>query len=106
MVLALSLYLLAAARPALAQGTVSQYRSYTVDGTGWTQVSAADVKPEPYAPGLAWYKIAVANLNPGPHTLTLRVDGRRTQDDRHYFAIDAIVISPRGFKPNGIVKPF
>ncbi len=80
--------------------------SYTVDGTGWTQVSAADVKPEPYAPGLAWYKIAVANLNPGPHTLTLRVDGRRTQDDRHYFAIDAIVISPRGFKPNGIVKPF
>jgi len=80
--------------------------SYTTDGAGWTSVSPADVKAESYAPGLAWYKIAVANLNPGRHTLTLRVDGRRTQDNRYYFAIDALVISPRSFKPTGIVKPF
>lgn len=80
--------------------------SYQIDGSGWTPVSAADVEAEAYGPGLAWYKIAVANLNPGPHTLTLRVDGRRTQDNRYYFAIDAVVLSPHGFKPNGVVKPF
>lgn len=80
--------------------------SYTIDGSGWTQVAASEARPEPYAPGLAWYKIAVANLNPGQHTLTLRADGKRIQDNRFYFAIDAIVISPRGFKPNGVVKSF
>lgn len=80
--------------------------SYMVDVAGWAPISPADVKAESYAPGLAWHKITVANLTPGPHTLTLRVDGRRTQDNRYYFAIDAIVVSPRNFKPNGIVKPF
>lgn len=80
--------------------------SYAIDTSGWTSLSPADVKPESYAPGLAWYKITVANLNPGPHTLTFRVDGRRNQDNRYYFAIDAIVVSPRGFTPSGIVKPF
>lgn len=80
--------------------------SYSIDNAGWTPVSATDARPESYAPGLAWYKIGVANLNPGPHALTLRVDGRRNQDNRYYFAVDAVVLSPRGFKPNGIVKPF
>jgi hypothetical protein len=69
-------------------------------------VNPADVKAEAYAPGLAWYKIGVANLNPGPHFLTLRVDGKRTQDSRYYFAIDAIVISPHTFQPAGVAKPF
>lgn len=80
--------------------------SYAIDGTGWTLANPAEAKAESYASGLAWYKIAVANLSPGPHTLTLRADGRRTQDNRYYFAIDAVVVSPRNFKPTGIVKPF
>lgn len=80
--------------------------SYSIDGGAWTPLSAADGKAEAYGPGLAWYKIGVANLVPGSHVLTFRVDGKRTQDNRYYFAIDAVVISPRGFKPNGVVKPF
>lgn len=80
--------------------------SYTVDEGGWTPVSAAEGKVSAYAPGLAWYKLGVSNLFPGAHTLTIRVDGRRSQDNRYYFAIDALALSPRGFTPNGVVKGF
>jgi len=80
--------------------------SYSIDDTGWTAVSAVDGKVDSYAPGLAWYKIGTTNLVSGNHSLHLRVDGKRQQDGRYYFAIDAIVLSPRGFKPNGVVKPY
>lgn len=80
--------------------------SYSIDDGAWTPVSAMDGKVENYGPGLAWYKIGVANLAPGSHTLALRIDAKRTVDNRYYFAIDAIVLSPHGFKPNGVVKPF
>jgi hypothetical protein len=80
--------------------------SYSVDDGAWTPVSATDGKVDNYGPGLGWYKLGSANLIPGNHTLALRVDSKRTQDNRYYFAIDAIVISPRGFTPNGVVKPF
>ena len=84
----------------------SSAASYRIDDGAWTPVSAIDDKVEPYAPGLAWYKVGTVNLMPGSHTLTLRIDAKRAQDSRYYFAIDAIVLSPRGFKPNGITKPF
>lgn len=80
--------------------------SYSIDEGGWTEISAADRSAVDYAPGLAWYKIGVANLTPGNHTLTFRINGARSQDSRYYFAIDTIVLSPRGFTPNGIAKPF
>ncbi len=80
--------------------------SYTIDETGWTPVSAIDGKADTYAPGLAWYRIGTANLVPGNHTLTLRIDNKRERDGLYYFAIDALVLSPGGFKPNGIVKPY
>lgn len=80
--------------------------SYSVDGGAWTPIAALDGKVEAYGPGLGWSKLGVVNLVPGGHTLAIRVDGRRTQDNRYYFAIDAIVMSPRGFTPNGVVRPF
>lgn len=79
--------------------------SYSLDEGAWTPVSAVDSKLTDYAPGLAWYKVGVANLFPGNHTLTIRVDGKRPQDNRYYSAIDAIVLSPRSFAPNGVIKP-
>ncbi len=79
--------------------------SYTVEETGWAPVAASsDVQG--YAQGLAWYKIGATNLTPGKHLIKFRADGRRASDNRYYFAIDALVLSPRGFKPNGVVKPF
>lgn len=79
--------------------------SYSVDGAEWQKVSAgADIQR--YASGLAWYKIGTTNLLPGRHTVSLRVDGRRASDGRYYFAVDALVLSPRGFKPKGITRPF
>ena len=80
--------------------------SYNVDGGPWTPISATDGKVASYGPGLGWYKLGVANLIPGSHTITIRVDGKRAADNRYYFAVDAIVLSPRGFVPNGIVKPY
>lgn len=80
--------------------------SYSIDDTGWTPVSAVNDKLDNYAPGLAWYRIGTANLVPGSHTLTLRVDDKRTSDGRYYFAIDALVLSPGRFKPNGIIRPY
>ena len=79
--------------------------NYSLDDMGRTPV-AADGKIENYAPGLAWYKAGTLNLYPGNHVLKFEVDGRRSQDNRYYFAIDAIVLSPRGFTPNGVQKPF
>jgi len=79
--------------------------SYSVEDTGWVPVTA-DGQAQDYAKGLAWYKIGVANLLPGRHTIKLRADGRRASDNRYYFAIDAMVLSPRGFKPDGVVKPY
>jgi hypothetical protein len=80
--------------------------SYTIDDINWAPVTAVDKKVESYAPGLSWYKIGSANLFPGKHVLRLRADGRRSTDNRYYYAIDAVVLSPRGFKPNGVIKPF
>ncbi|NLN77163.1 MAG: hypothetical protein GX139_12780 [Armatimonadetes bacterium] len=80
--------------------------SYSVDGSGWTKISADEQKTVDYAPGLCWYKIGTSNMAPGNHSISFKIDGKRSQDNRYYFAIDAIVLSPRGFIPDGINKPF
>jgi hypothetical protein len=80
--------------------------SYSVDDMGWISITPDAGSVQDYAPGLAWYKIGSANLTPGRHTLRIRVDGRRSQDNRYFFALDAFVVSPLNFKPNGLAKPF
>jgi len=80
--------------------------SYSIDGSAWTPVSPADGKVISYAPGLAWYKVGSINFFPGNHNLTFRADSRRAQDNRYYYAMDAVVLSPRGFTPNGVIKPY
>ncbi len=79
--------------------------SYNLDDGAFSPVAAVDNKLSSYAPGLAWYKIGTANLFPSKHTLKLRLDSRRSQDNRYYFAIDAVVLSPKAFTPNGVIKP-
>ncbi|MDH7602960.1 MAG: hypothetical protein QHI38_12505 [Armatimonadota bacterium] len=79
--------------------------SFAVDDGIWQPVGATgDVQH--YARGLAWFKIGTANLTPGRHTISFRVDGRRLSDNRYYVEIDALVLSPKGFKPNGVIKPY
>lgn len=80
--------------------------SWRIDDGVWTPLSSVDNKSIGYAADLAWYKIGAVNLFPSNHTITLRVDGRRSQDNRYYFAIDALVLSPRGFMPNGIIRSY
>jgi len=78
--------------------------SFSVEDAAWTPIAASE-KVEPYAPSLAWYKIGTANLFPGRHTIKIRAESKRVSDSRYYFAVDALVFSPRGFKPNGVIKP-
>ena len=89
-------------------GTIDSDRSdisYNIDSAGWNTL-VKDVKPvDTYAPGLGWQKIGTTNFGPGKHTIKLRLDSRRPKDGKYYMAIDAIVISPFGFKPDGIRKP-
>jgi hypothetical protein len=80
--------------------------SYTVDDINWAPVTAVDNKTDKYASGLSWYKIGSVNLTPGRHTLKLRADGKRSSDNRYYFAVDAALLTPRGFMPNGVIKPY
>lgn len=80
--------------------------SYSIDEINWNPVAPVDNSVTNYAPGLAWYKIGVENLFPAKHALKFRVDGKRGSDSKYYFAIDAVVLSPRGFKPDGLSKPF
>lgn len=79
--------------------------SWSADDGAWSPIAANSARQD-YAPGLSWYKIGTANVQPGKHTLKFRADGKRSQDGRYYFAIDAIAISPREFKPNGVFKPY
>lgn len=80
--------------------------SFCIDDGNWAVVSPADSSLQNYAPGLSWYKISTENLFPAKHTLKLRVDNRRQLDNKYFFAVDAVVFSPRGFKPNGIIRPY
>jgi hypothetical protein len=80
--------------------------SYSVDDLGWTSIIPEGASVQTYAQNLSWYKIGSANLTPGRHTLRIRVDGKRPGDNRYYFALDAFVVSPRNFKPNGINRPY
>ncbi len=80
--------------------------SYSIDDLGWTSAAPNAASIQNYAPGMSWYNIGSSNLTPGRHTLRLRIDGRRASDNRYYFAMDAFVVSPRNFKPNGVTKPF
>lgn len=78
--------------------------SYCLDDAEWTQLTPKNKVD--YAPGLCWIRIGASNVFAGKHTIKIRVDGKRPQDGRYYFAIDAIVLSPRGFTPDGVNKPY
>ncbi|MFQ3548617.1 MAG: hypothetical protein SNJ70_02555 [Armatimonadota bacterium] len=77
---------------------------YSIDGANWNTLTSMDNIIN-YAPGLAWYKVNNLNLFPGKHTITIRAESPRAGDTSYYFALDAVVLSPGQFQPNGIIKP-
>lgn len=79
--------------------------TYSVDDASWTPLAPQDSKTQAYAPGLAWYKLGTINAFAGKHYLRIKIEGPRQSDNRYYFAVDAIVLSPKGFTPNGVIKP-
>ena len=61
---------------------------------------------QPFRQGRLLVSAGFISHDPPEAFLNRNFDGKRTVDNRYYFVIDAIVLSPRGFKPNGVVKPF
>lgn len=51
----------------------------------------------------AWQKIGEAQLNPGQHSLTIRVT--QPANGRYRLDIDAILITDHPFTPDGVLKP-
>jgi hypothetical protein len=75
-------------------------RSISMDIAG--QRLNADSPPEsPYSSGYAWYKIGTTKLNGRSAKLSLQVNSPEGAD----LAIDAILLFPGHFQPNGITMP-
>lgn len=77
--------------------------SFSIDNTGWQQAMSSPPVSR-YGRDFAWYKIGYANLSTGTHTLQIRADNPGSMGS-FKLGIDAIVLSPIEFKPNGVKKP-
>ncbi len=83
-------------------GTASQI-SFSFDAGPWHEAPPERTISD-YQPGFGWVKIGSIRLAIGQHLLQLRVD-KPNSDGVHRLALDAIVLSPVAFKPDGIRKP-
>ncbi len=92
----------------VAGSPVSESSDFEVglDRVSWQSPMDRQAAGGEYAKGLVWTKVANLNISPGRHALTFRVTGKSALKDKYYLAIDAIVVSPTGFTPDGIDKPY
>lgn len=77
----------------------SQRNVHVLIGDQRFDISDAGVSP--YSGGYAWYKVGNITLERGPVKLTLQV----LSADGGDIGVDAIVLSPGHFQPNGITMP-
>lgn len=55
---------------------------------------------------MGWIELTRARLAAGPHTLTIRVNERRDNNEHAYLLyLDAVLITPRDVFPHGLVTP-
>lgn len=76
--------------------------SFSFDNEPWQQ-AACSVQGAS-SPGFQWVRIGSVNLAQGAHTFQIRLDSPNSAGN-YELGIDAIVVSPGEFKPDGIVKP-
>lgn len=76
--------------------------SFSFDNEPWQQAVYSEQATS--TPGFQWMRIGTADLAKSTHTLQIRLDSPDSTGS-YKLSIDAIVISPGGFKPDGIVKP-
>lgn len=86
-----------------APGADTSPFSYSIDNGPWQQAEVSSTGKS-YANGFSWFRIGSVNLTKDAHLLQIRVDGPNATG-RYKLGIDAIVVSPFEFKPNGVKQP-
>lgn len=76
--------------------------SFCMDNGPWQETAPSNTSR--YWKSFAWMKIGVINLSEGQHILQIRID-KPNKEGFYKLGIDAIVLSPSEFKPNGIKRP-
>jgi len=55
---------------------------------------------------MRWIRLTDTQLQPGPHTLAIKVNERRTIMEHAYLLyVDALLITPRNIQPDGLLRP-
>lgn len=79
--------------------------TYSMDAGGANPVEDVTTEGSLYAGKFVWSRLGNAALSRGPHTLAIRVTGRRPRDKRYVLSVDAFCLSRVPFHPNGIQPP-
>ena len=79
--------------------------------TSYTAVALPFVNLAPFGDirgGLRWWRLRTQDLEPGVNSLSIRVTGRREQENIYCHMIDVLVIVPSswGWTPDGYSKPY
>lgn len=85
-------------------GDRSSAVTFSIDDGPWQAPEVGRVG-EPYGPSFGWHKLGSASLPKGRHTVSLNIVGRRRSDNAYYFAVDALLITPWSFAPDGVKRP-
>jgi hypothetical protein len=83
---------------------------WRLDGAGWAHVNEdtdADITGGFGVSGVMhWIRLTDADLTSGAHTVTIKVDERRSMLEHAYLLyVDALLITARDVAPDGLVRP-
>ena len=76
--------------------------SYSLDDVNRVKIDKPE-KTVKIGPDTAWYKLGNLSLVSGKQTVKFRVEGKNP-DGKYYFAIDRLVLSPKGFDPEAATE--
>ncbi len=83
---------------------------FRVDDQPWNHITVDSFDEFPTTFGVSdvmgWIQLTQSPLENGPHTLSIKVNERRKEDEHAYLLyLDAILITPRDVKPAGLTTP-
>lgn len=85
-------------------GNNSSAFTYSIDNGPWQAPESSQLEIH-YGPSFGWHKLGSVTLPKGNHSISLNIVGRRRSDNTYNFAVDALLLTPWPFTPEGIKKP-